>query len=90
MSYTANFDTAKIYLKTGLKARAQEYLVKVVEAIPTHECVAGNLVYLKTLTLLARLSLEGGERARCIGYVDRGLAVKADHADLLFLKALLL
>lgn len=90
MSYTANFDTAKIYLKTGLKARAREYLVKVIEAIPADECAADNLVYLKTLTLLARLSIEGGERERCIGYVDRGLAVKPDHADLLFLKALLL
>lgn len=90
MSYIANFDTARIYLKTGLKARAHEYLAKVLDAIPAEERTAANPVYLKTLTLLARLGIEGGERERCAAYVEQGLAAKPDHADLLFLKALLL
>lgn len=88
MSYTANFETAKIYVSTGLKARAKEYLVKVVDAVPENERTADNTVYLKALVLLARFALEESDRGGSASYIDMGLAVKADHADLLFLKAL--
>src|SRR3569832_262131 len=37
MSYAANFETAKIYFKSGLKERAKEYLVNVVQAVPEAE-----------------------------------------------------
>lgn len=90
MIYTANFETAKIYIKTGLKKRAKEYLEKVLRAVPEAEREASNGVYLKSLFLLARLHLEDGDRKGSADYIDRGLAVKPDHADLLFLKALLL
>lgn len=90
MSYTANFETAKIYVKTGLKVRAEEYLVKVVEAVPEAERETNNSVYLKALSLLARLHIEKGDREGSARYVEQGLSAKPDHADLLFLKALLL
>ena len=90
MSYAANFETAKIYFKSGLKERAKEYLVNVVQAVPEAEREINNDVYLKALSMLARLHLEAGDRGRSADYVEQGLAAKADHADLLFLKALLL
>lgn len=89
MSYTANFETAKIYADTGLKVRAKEYLEKVVNDVPECERKAGNVVYLKALSMLARIALEESDRARSAEYIDAGLRVKHDHADLLFLKALL-
>jgi len=89
MSYTANFETAKIYLATGLKERAREYLVKVVDSVPEQERSTGNAVYLKALALLARLAIEDSDRDHSAGYIEQGLAIKPDHADLLFLKALL-
>src|SRR3569833_3341194 len=89
MSYTANFETAKIYLVTGLKERAREYLVKVVDSVPEQERSTGNAVYLKALALLARLAIEDSARDHSAGYIEQGLAIKPDHADLLFLKALL-
>src|SRR3569832_2561858 len=90
MSYAANFETAKIYFKSGLKERAKEYLVNVVQAVPEAEREVNNNDKLMSLSMLARLHLETGDRERSADYVEQGLAAKADHADLLFLKALLL
>src|SRR3569623_119362 len=90
MSNAANFETAKIYFKSGLKERAKEYLVNVVQAVPEAEREINNDVYLKALSMLARLHLEAGDRGRSADYVEQGLAAKADHADLLILKAQML
>lgn len=90
MSYTGNFDTAKIYLNTGLNERAKEYLLKVLDAVPEEERGAANAIYLKSLVLLARIQLEAGDPERCAAYVEKGLSIKPDHADLSFLKALML
>src|SRR3569833_4578681 len=87
MSYAANFETAKIYFKSGLKERAKEYHVNVVQAVPEAEREDNKDVYLKALSMLARLHLETGDRERSAAYVEQGLAAKADHAELLFLKA---
>src|SRR3569833_3190075 len=64
MSYAANFETAKIYFKSGLKERAKEYLVNVVQAVPEAEREVNNDVYLQALSMLARLHLETGDRER--------------------------
>src|SRR3569832_1571657 len=64
MSNAANFETAKIYFKSGLKERAKEYLVNVVQAVPEAEREVNNDVYLKALSMLARLHLETGDGER--------------------------
>lgn len=89
MSYAGNFDTAQIYLKAGLKDRAHEYFRQVLAAIPQQEQTAHNVIYLRTLVCIARLSLERDDWPECVRCIERGLAVKPDHLDLIFLKALM-
>src|SRR3569833_2587224 len=90
MGDAAELGTAEIYMKWGLKERAKEDLVNVAQAVPEAEREVNNDVFLLALSMLARLHLETGDRERSADYVEQGLAAKADHADLLFLKALLL
>lgn len=88
MSYEANYNTALTYIRAGLADRAYESLVKSLDAIEDSEKVRDNIIYLKVLTQLARISLERAKRDEAIKYIEQGLAVRSDFSDLLFLKSL--
>lgn len=88
MIYEANYNTALTYLNAGLTDRAFELLDKALKDVPTGEKTEDNAVYLKILSLLAKINLERGNRQEVLKYIAEGLNVKGDHSDLLFLKSL--
>ncbi len=88
MSYEANYNTALTYIRSGLMDRALESLHTALVGIPNNEKNKDNVIYLRILTLLARVGLEKGNRHEAIDYIDQGLNIMEDHADLLFLKSL--
>lgn len=88
MNTNANFETAQVYAKVGFKERAHEQLLGVLSSIPPEARTADNAMYLKSLALLAQLSLHLRKSEEMPGYVDEGLRLKPDHADLLFMRAL--
>jgi len=90
VSYQANYDTAITYLRVGLEDRARESLEKTLESVPDNEKTDDNIVYLKTLFLLSKINLEKDDIRKALQYLDEGLRVKKDHADLLFLWSLCL
>jgi tetratricopeptide (TPR) repeat protein len=90
MSYEANYNTALTYLNAGLTDRAFELLDKAAKEVPDGEKTRDNAVYLKILSLLAKINLEKGMKDAATLYIEEGLKVKTDHSDLLFLKALYL
>ncbi len=90
MSYEANFNTALTYIRTGLSDRAVEALHKALAGVSDGEKTPDNVIYLRILTLLARLTLERGMRDEAFHYINDGLGLKENHADLLFLNALYL
>jgi tetratricopeptide (TPR) repeat protein len=90
VSYQANYDTAITYLRVGLEDRAKESLEKTLESVPGNEKTNDNIVYLKTLFLLSKINLEKNNMKEALQYLDEGLHVKKDHADLLFLWSLCL
>ncbi|HHM04485.1 MAG TPA: hypothetical protein ENJ19_01920 [Gammaproteobacteria bacterium] len=89
MDYKANLDTVKIYLATGLTERAREYLQKILSGTPEAQRRAADPVYLKAVALSARLCLEEEDRQGGAAHIEHGLSLKPDHADLLFMKALI-
>ena len=90
MSYIANLDSARTYLKVGHIERARESLQRALGGVPPGDKVASNGAYLKILALLAKLAFGEKPQGPVAEYVKEGLQVKADHVDLLFLNALLL
>lgn len=88
MSYAANLDSARTYLKVGRIERAKESLLRALSAVPAEEKVASNDAYLKILALLAKLAFNDKSQNNAAEYIEEGLQVKADHVDLLFLNAL--
>lgn len=90
MSYEANYNTALTYLSAGLTDRAFELLDKALKEVSETEKTEDNPVYLKILSLLAKINLQKGMKDAASLYIEEGLKVKTDHSDLLFLKALYL
>ena len=90
MSYVANLDSARTYLKVGRFERARESLQRALSSVPADEKVASNGAYLNILSLLAKLAFSEKPKGPVAQYINEGLQVKADHVDLLFLNALLL
>ncbi len=89
-SYVANYNFSLSYLKSNQKDAAGEALESALAQVPENEKNGNNPVYLSILLLLAFLGLEKNDFERVARYAEEGLAVKKDHADLLFVKALLL
>ena len=58
---------ARVYVRTGKKADAQAYLLKLVDKTPTHGVA---------LNMLAELATSDGDYDRAIGYTDQ--AIKAE------------
>lgn len=90
MSYEANFNTALTYIRSGLPEMAVEALYKALAGVSVNEKTPENIVYLRILTQLARLSLERGRRDEAFKYISEGLKLRKDHTDFLFLNALYL
>ncbi len=88
MSYEANFNTALTYIRSGLTDRAVECLHKALAGVSLNEKNKDNVVYLRILTLLARLCIERGRRDEAMNYIHEGLNLKDNHSDLLFLSSL--
>src|SRR3989304_583993 len=90
MSYEANFNTALTYIRSGLSDRAMESLHKALAGVSLEDKTPDNVIYLRILTLLARLGLERGRRDDALNYINEGLNLRENHSDLLFLNALYL
>jgi len=88
--YVANYNFALSYLKSNQKDAAVEALESALAQVPENEKNENNSIYLSIISALAFLVLEKNDFKRVARYVEEGLAVKKDYADLLFMKALLL
>ncbi|MEW5743978.1 MAG: hypothetical protein AB1805_00870 [Nitrospirota bacterium] len=88
--YAANYNSALSFLKLDQKEPAIETLKRALSQVPEADKSEDNATYLGILASLAFLSLEKRESRQAAAYVDEGLTVKKNHADLLFVRALLL
>src|SRR3972149_2730008 len=88
MSYEANYNTALTYIRSGLTDRAAECLHRALAGVSLDEKNKANVVYLRILTLLARINIEGGRRDEALNYIKEGLNLKDNHSDLLLLSSL--
>ena len=88
MSYEANFNTALTYIRSGLPDRAVECLHKALAGVSINEKKPDNIIYLRILTLLARLGLERRRRNEALKYINEGINLRDNHSDLLFLSSL--
>lgn len=88
--YAANYNSALSFLKLDQKEPAIETLKRALAQVPDADKNENNATYLSILASLSFLSLEKRESEQAAAYVDEGLAVKKNHADLLFVRSLLL
>lgn len=88
-SYEANYRSGLSFMKLALKEQALDCFNRAYGQVPEREKIEDNVIYLDILNHLANLTLEKSERGRSIRFVEEGLALKKDHADLLFLQSLL-
>ncbi|MBF0539975.1 MAG: hypothetical protein HQK91_00795 [Nitrospirae bacterium] len=89
-TYKANLDSAIAYLKVGQKGLALDALTKALGQVPEQDINIDNAAYFKILALLAELNISETNQIDAARYLDQGLHIKPDHADLLFLKGVLL
>lgn len=89
-SYTANYNYAMSYLKLGQREAALEALKRALSQVPEDEKNKDNATYLSILSVIAFIVIEDKDYAGVARYVEEGLSIKHNHADLLFMKALLL
>ncbi len=88
--YEANYRSALSFLKLALKEQAYDCLNRAYGQVPKKDKKQDNVVYVDILDNLAILSIEKADTNRARLLVDEGLALKANHTDLLFLKSVLL
>jgi len=89
-AYEANYNSALTFLKYQQNDAAIETLKKALSQVPEDEISDKNAVYLSILAVLSFLLLQKSEIVNSYQYVEQGLAVKKNHADLLFVNALIL
>ena len=88
--YKANLDSAIAYLKVGQKGLAMDALKKAIGQVPSEDMKPDNAVYFKILALLSEMYISEAKQIEAAKLIDRGLELKPDHADLIFLKCILL
>ncbi len=88
--YNANYQSGLSYLENALKEQARDCFNRAYQHLPLEQKTAQNVVYFGVLSNLAVLALEHSERDKAKRFVEEGLKVKSNHADLLYLNALLL
>ena len=88
--YEVNYKSALSFLKQGLKEQAFDCLSMAYSQVSSEDKNVDNASYLNILSNLSILYLEKADKSRTKTLIEEGLSVKKDHADLLFLKTLLL
>src|SRR3972149_10820105 len=88
--YEANYKSALSFLKLGMKEQAFDCLNLAFSQVSPENKTIDNVLYFYILSDLSVLSIEKPDKGRAKALIEEGLSVKKDHADLLFLKALLL
>ena len=86
----ANLEAALAYLKIGQADLARDALEGALRQLPGEEKRAENTTYFEILVCLATLHISGDERRKAAELIEEGLERDSEHADLLFLKSLLL
>jgi len=88
--YIANLNSAIAYLKMGKRDHARESLKRAFSQVPEDQKKGDNLYYIKLLSLLAATALGDGDYTSAAGYIEEGLALREIHADLLYMRLLVL
>ena len=89
-AYEANYNSAMTFLKYNQNDSAIETLKRALSQVPDDEINEDNVVYLSILSVLSFLLLQKSQTGNSYHYVEMGLAVKKNHADLLFVNTLIL
>ena len=88
--YVANLNSAIAYLKMGKRDHARESLNRAFSQVPEDEKKSDNPSYIKMLSFLAAMAVGDGDYESAATYIDEGLALKEIHADLLYMRLLVL
>ncbi len=88
--YIANLNSAIAYLKMGKRDHARESLNRALSQVPDEEKKSDNLPYIKMLSLLAATAVGDGDYTSAAKYIQEGLALREIHADLLYMRLLVL
>ncbi|MFQ5596583.1 MAG: hypothetical protein ACE5GK_00890 [Nitrospiria bacterium] len=89
-SYDANYQSGLSFLKLAMKDEALDCFNRAYSQLTGEQKNPNNAVYFSILSHLAVLALEASDKETAKNFVDEGLKVKRNHADLLYLNALLL
>jgi hypothetical protein len=73
-----------------MKGQALDCLNRAYSQVSSEHKSVDDIFYFNILSNLSFLSLEKGDKIRTKSLIEEGLSIKKDHADLLFLKTLLL
>ncbi len=88
--YISNLNSAIAYLKMGKRDPARESLNRALSQVPEDEKNSGNISYIKLLSYLAATAVGDGDYTSAAKYIEEGLALKEIHADLLYMRLLVL
>ena len=88
--YEANYKSALSFLKQGMKSQAFDCLNKAYSQVSAEHKTVDNVFYFNILSHLSNLLIENRDTGSAKRLIDEGLSVQKEHADLLFLKVLLL
>lgn len=88
--YIANLNSAIAYLKMGQRDNARESLNRALSQVSQEEKNSGNVSYIKLLSYLAAMAVGDSDYTTAARYIEEGLALKEVHADLLYMRLLVL
>ncbi len=89
-SYIANLNSAIAYLKMGQRDHARESLNRALSQVPEDEKKGDNLAYIRMLSYLAATAVGDKDYTSAAKYVEEGLSLREMHADLLYLRLVVL
>jgi tetratricopeptide (TPR) repeat protein len=88
--YVANLNSALAYLKMGKRDHARESLNRALSQVPEDEKSGDNLAYIKILFHIGALAISDEDFTSAAKYIEEGLSLKENYADLLFLRLVVL
>jgi len=88
--YISNLNSAIAYLKMGKRDNAREALNRALSQVPEEEKKSDNPSYIKLLSYLAAVAVGDEDYTSAARYIEEGLALKEIHADLLYMRLLVL
>lgn len=89
-NYELNLDTALSYMQLNQREDAIESINLALSQVPDDEKTEKNKIFLRILSIAARLAFEVGDIPKGATLVNEGLKLKSLHADLSFLNVLYL